>query len=222
MGFDVSQLPPPPDLRHWSFVESFAAESDELRRAREASAEVGANVISPAAGATLRFLARAIDAKHVVEIGTGVGSALLWVLQGMSAEGQVTTLDSDGERHRLAKELVREASGRVRFITGRAAEVVPRLADHSYDLVVLSMDSADLNPMLDQSVRLLRLGGIVVLLDAFGGGKVGDPAQRDPSSVARRLVLHRFAGDPRLTPALLPVGSGLLAATVDSFELPAQ
>lgn len=222
MGFDVSQLPPPPDLRHWSFLESFAAETDDLRRAREASAEIGVGVVSPAAGAALRFLARTLDAKHVVEIGTGVGSALLWVLQGMAADGQVTTLDSDGEHHRLAKELVKEAPGRVRFITGRAAEVVPRLADHSYDLVLLSMDSADLNPMLDQAVRLLRLGGVIALLDAFGGGKVGDPAQRDPSSVARRLVLHRFASDPRLTPALLPVGTGLLVATVDSFDLPSH
>ena len=193
MGFDTDNLPPPPDQRHWNFVEGFAPETDEMRRARQVSAEIGAAVISPATGSTLRFLARVADARHVVEVGTGVGGALLWLLQGMPPEGQVTTLDADGERHRLAKELVKEAPGRVRFITGRAAEVVPRLADHSYDLVLLSMDSADLNPMLDQSVRLLRLGGVVVLLDAFGGGKVGDPAQRDPSSVARRLVLQHFA-----------------------------
>ena len=65
MGFDVSSLPPPPDARHWSYVEGFSSETEPMRRAREASGEIGAAIVSPATGSVLRFLAKVVDAKHV-------------------------------------------------------------------------------------------------------------------------------------------------------------
>ena len=39
--------------------------------------------IGPAGGATLRFLAAAIERKAVVEVGTGAGTSGLWLLRGM-------------------------------------------------------------------------------------------------------------------------------------------
>ena len=88
--------------------------------------------------------------------------------------------------------------------------------------VVIATNTNDLNPLLDQAVRLLRLGGVIVLLDAFGGGKVGDPAQRDTATVSRRLLVQRIGNDPRLTPSLLPVGDGLLIAVVNRYDFPAD
>ena len=221
MPFDTTQLPGPPDDRAWNFVESFSRETDIIHSARMKALEIGADVVSPATGAALRFIARSMAARNICEIGTSTGGAALWLLDGAGDSGHLTSIDTDGEHHRIAREMFTAAdipAPRSRLITGRPAEVLPRMADGAYDLVVIATNTNDLNPLLDQAVRLLRIGGALVLLDAFGGGKVGDPAQRDTATVSRRLLVQRIGNDSRLTPSLLPVGDGLLVAVVNSYE----
>lgn len=225
MVFDTTQLPGPPDDRAWSFVESFSRESTVVRSAREKALEIGAAVVSPATGAILKTLARAMSATHIVQIGTSTGGAALWLLEGTGEAGHLTSIDSDGEHHRIAREVFSEADilpTRSRLITGRPAEVLPRMADGAYDIVVIGTSTNDLNPLLDQAIRLLRIGGCIVLLDAFGGGKVGDPAQRDAATVSRRLLVQRMGNDPRLTASLLPVGDGLVIAVVNSYDFDSE
>ncbi len=41
----------------------------------------------------LRFLAAAIGARTVVEIGTGCGSSGIWLLRGMHPEAVLTSVD---------------------------------------------------------------------------------------------------------------------------------
>ena len=212
MAFDLDGLPAPPDLRNWGFAEGLVKEPEAARAGRLRAPEIGANFVSPATGAALSFLASTLGAKQIVEIGTGVGTAIPWLLRGMAADGQITTLDADGEHHRVAKELVAGLPGHVRFITGKPLDVLPRLADRSYDLAVLSLPSADLSAAADEALRLLKVGGVLAMTDALGDGKVGDPAQRDPATVSRRLLVQRLADDIRLHLSLLPVGDGLLVA----------
>ena len=52
---------------------------------------MGLNAISPGAGATLRLLAAAGNARAVVEIGTGTGGSGVWLLRGMRGDGVLTS-----------------------------------------------------------------------------------------------------------------------------------
>ncbi|MEY4347743.1 MAG: hypothetical protein RIS43_162 [Actinomycetota bacterium] len=217
MVFDASGVSVAPDERGWAFVESLARETETIRQARLRSAEINAAHVSPAEGAALRLLAHASSATHIVEIGTSTGGATQWLVQGLRNDGQVTSIDADGEHHRIAKELFAQAgipASQTRLITGRPAEVLPRLTDAAYDMVILATDPSDLNPLLDQAIRLLRVHGLIVLLNALGDGKVGDPAQRDAATIARRLFVQRINNDPRLMSSMLPVGHGILVASV--------
>ncbi|MEY4322883.1 MAG: hypothetical protein RL410_664 [Actinomycetota bacterium] len=217
MAFDATNGNAAPDERGWAFVESLARESESIRQARIRSAELNASYVTAAEGAALRMLAHASSAAHIVEIGTSTGGATQWLVQGLRGDGQVTSIDADGEHHRIAKELFAQAAiatSHTRLITGRPAEVLPRLQDAAYDMVVLATDPSDLNPLLDQAIRLLRVNGLIVLLNALGNGKVGDPAQRDAATIARRLFVQRINNDPRLMSSMLPVGHGLLVASV--------
>jgi predicted O-methyltransferase YrrM len=221
MAFDMTGLNPAPDERGWAFVEAFARETEGAKNARQRSTELNANFVSPAEGAALRLLAATGRAEHVVEIGTSTGGATQWLLQGMPASGQITTIDVDGEHHRIAREIFAAAEipqSCTRMITGRPLEVLPRLTDSAYDIFVMTHDGGDLEPLLQHAIRLLRLGGLIVVLNALGNGKVGDPAQRDPATVARRLFVQRLNNDVRLMTSLLPVGNGILAANVLSRE----
>jgi predicted O-methyltransferase YrrM len=93
--------------------------------------------------------------------------------------------------------------------------VLTRLADASYDLVFVDADPIDQPEYVVEAVRLLRSGGVVVLHRAALGGRAGDPAANDAEVVAVREAARLIAVDERLTPALIPLGDGLLAAVRD-------
>ena len=214
---DMTGLRPAPDERGWAFVESLAKETEQMRQARQQSAEMNSAFVTPAEGAALRVLAHTNHAKHIVEIGTSAGGATQWLVQGIDDDGQVTSIDVDGEHHRVAKQLFGEAgipAPKIRLILGKPLEVLPRLSDQSYDIVVVSSELADLNLLFDATVRLLRERGLFILLNALGNARVGDPAQRDPATVSRRLFVQRVNNDPQFTTSLLPVGDGILVASL--------
>ena len=84
--------------------------------------------VRPATGATLRFLASAIAARAVVEIGTGCGSSGIWLLRGMRPGGVLTSVDTEPEYHRLARKSFGQAgfaANQARLILGRAIDVLP-------------------------------------------------------------------------------------------------
>ena len=200
-----------------AWLDSWLSEDAALSVARSRAAEVGVPCIDAVTGSLLRLLAATGGAKAVVELGTGAGVSALWLLRGMRPDGVLTTVDPETEHQRLAKQSLIEAgfgSGRVRLIAGRALEVLPRLSDGAYDLVFCDALRSEYSDYLAAALRLLRPGGLVVFAGALGDGRVADPSARDSETVALRELARRVREEERLTPALLPVGSGLLAAVL--------
>jgi predicted O-methyltransferase YrrM len=163
----------------------------------------------------LRLLASMLDARAVVEIGTGCGVSGIWLLRGMNPEGILTTVDVEPEHQRLAKQAYAEAGiapNRVRLISGPALEVLPRLTDAAYDLVFCDGAKSEYPAYLEEAARLLRPGGAVAFDNALWHDRVADPSQRDPDTVTIRELGKHLRDDPRFVTALLPVGDGLLVS----------
>ena len=199
----------------WAFADAFVAEDDALIRARARSHAAGLRPVSPGTGAALRLLAAAGDAKSVVEIGTGTGVSGIHLLHGMRPDGVLTTVDSEPDRQQLARQAYREAgvpANRARFICGRALDVLPRLTDGGYDLVFCDADRLECLDYLDESLRLLRPGGVVCFEGTFAQGRALDAAHQDPESQHLRELLRAVRDSPRLAPVLLPTDDGLLCA----------
>jgi predicted O-methyltransferase YrrM len=197
------------------FVEAFVPEDLILQTARSLAAEFGLTPVTPNAGAVLRLLAAAGAAKSVVEIGTGTGVSGVWLLRGMRADGVLTTIDLDGEHQRIARRIFAEAgyrASRTRIITGHALDVLPRLADGVYDLIFVDADVTEYAGCVEAALRLLRPGGVLVRDGPLADGRVGDPAARDPETVALREVVRAVREATEWVPALLPAGEGLLCA----------
>lgn len=203
----------------WAFAESFVAEPDVMVAARARAAELGCVPVEAGVASALRVLAAAISARSIVEIGTGAGVSGLALLDGMGEDGVLTTIDIEAEHQRAAKEAFTEAGirhQRTRLITGRALEVLPRLTDGAYDLVLIDADKPDMPAYLEEALRLLRTGGVLAVDNSLWGGKVADPAQRDESTTAVRELGRMVRNDERLVTALLPAGDGLLVAVKKS------
>jgi predicted O-methyltransferase YrrM len=207
--------PTPINAASWTFADTYVGEDDVLTAARTRAEEVGVTPIGAGTGATLRFLAAALEARAVVEIGTGTGVSGVWLLRGMRPDGVLTTVDVEAEHQRLAKESFREAGvapQRVRTIAGSALDVLPRLTDGHYDIVFADGDKREYGAYLSEALRLLRPGGVVAFDNALWHDRVADPAQRDEETVAIRELVQLVAATDGLVPALLPVGDGLLVA----------
>lgn len=199
------------------FTEHWLPEDEALVAARQRGTDLGAIPILPGGGAVLRFLAASVNARAVVEIGTGAGVSGIYLMRGMAPDGVLTTIDMETEHQRLAREAYAAAGlapGRSRLITGRALDVLPRLTDGVYDLVFCDAAKGEYADYLSEALRLLRPGGIVAFDNALWHGRVPDNSARDPETVAVRELLRQVRDDEHLLPLLLPSGDGLLAAVV--------
>ncbi len=199
----------------WTYAETFVGEDDLMAAARARAEEVGVVAVGSGAGAMLQFLASVLEARAVVEIGTGTGVSGLWLLRGMRPDGVLTTVDVEAEHQRLARETFADAgfaSQRVRTIAGAGLDVLPRLTDAHYDIVFADGDKTEYAAYLTEALRLLRPGGVVVFDNALWHDRVADPSQRDAETMAIRDLGRQVLEHDGLVPVLLPVGDGLLMA----------
>ncbi len=202
-------------LNSHAYAEEFVPEPEVTDRTRRQGAELGAVPVGTGTGATLRLLAAASGARHVVEIGTGAGTSGLWLLEGMPADGVLTTIEVEPE-HAAAAKAAYQAAGiahqRTRVITGHALDVLPRMTDGAYDLVHVDADKEGYPAYVEHGIRLLRPGGVLALDNMLWHDRVADPAARDETTTTLRDLGKQIRDDERLVPALLPVGDGLLVA----------
>ena len=200
-----------------SYAESFISEDEVKKSARARGEEIGVVDATSGAGAYLKHLAHNLSAQSVVEIGTGSGVGALWVLEGMLASGTLTSIDDEMEHSNIAKAAFQDADiapARFRLITNPVMDVMNKLADRAYDLVIFRHNPEDLPYAITEAHRILRSGGVFVIDNFFGGSKVSDPAQRDPKTVALRESGKSLKNESEnWVVSLIPTGDGLLLAT---------
>lgn len=212
------QTPDSIDPQSWGFAEDFVPPSDELIASRNEALASGVDTISLGTATALTFLAKAINAKTVVEIGTGTGTSGLALFAGMTSDSILTSIDPEGDRQQAARtafSAARLPSNRFRLIAGVALDVLPKLRDGAYDLVLINGDKLEYVEYVAQALRLLRHGGVMVLNDALWHGLVADESNEDDETVIIREALQAVSETEEFTATLLPVGDGLLAAIKD-------
>ncbi|WP_460775194.1 O-methyltransferase [Microbacterium sp. GXF7504] len=197
------------------FALEATVEPDPIARARAHALELGAEPISAPVGAQCAVIARASGALNIVEIGTGAGVSGLWLLHG-SPRAVLTTIDKEPEHLAAARQAFQDARippARARFITGRAADVLPRMNEASYDVVLVDADPDGVIEYVEHGLRLVRPGGTVLVPRVLAGGAVSDPVRRDPVTTAYRSLIQETQASPAVIGALSIVGEGLLQLT---------
>ena len=197
-----------------AFAENFPHEDFFMQQARKNGAEIGAPDPTIGVGGLINFIAGLISAKSIVEIGTGSGVSGLWIFNGAPKDATFTSIDSEREHSASAKEILEEAgisAQRFRLITGNIVEVVGKLADSNYDLMIVR-SPIDIVDVVQESYRLLKPSGVLIIDNALDGGKVADPTQRDFETIARRDSIKAIKEDSRWSSSLIPIGGGALLA----------
>lgn len=203
----------------WKFAEDFIVERPDIAEARQHSVELGIDAVSPATGAQLAVIAAATIgsavAGNIIEVGTGVGVSGLWMLAG-APQATLTTIDVESDYQDSARRALLEAgiaANRMRLIAGDAGEVLPRMNEASYDIVLVDADPKSVIEYVEHALRLARIGGTVLVAHALWRDRVADPVQRGDAVTGFRSLLREIAASDAVISALSPVGDGLLQLT---------
>jgi len=160
-------------------------------------------VLDPDAGRFLWFLAQAVGARTIVEVGTSRGVSTLWLADAArSTGGGVLSLDVDAAAQADARRSVAHAglADRVTFRVQDAGAALADLADDAVDLLFLDAERTEYPSWWPHPVRVLRPGGVLV----------ADNALSHPDEIAPlRALLEQ---DPRITTTTVGVGKGELLA----------
>ncbi len=123
--------------------------------------------IAPENGQFLSILIRAIQAQHVLEVGTSNGYSAIWIASALKqAGGQLITLESDRKRAAEAQAHLNEAglANIVEIRVGNAIEEIPR-CEPTFDLVFLDAKKNEYLRYLELVLPKIRSGGIIVADD---------------------------------------------------------
>ena len=198
-----------------AYAEGFRPQPETAIAARRSALALGLTPVTPGVATLLTVLAKSIAAKHVVEIGTGAGVTGLALFGGMTANGVLTSVDADHESQATARRNFTAAqvpSRRFRLIAGQALDVLPKLSDGAYDLVLVNGDKLEYGEYVAQALRLLRPGGLLVVNNALWGNRIADPDNHEDETIVIREALGAVQEIESLTAALTPVGDGVLLA----------
>ena len=202
-------------ISSWKFAEDFVTENEPIRDARARAEEMGIECVTASVGAHLAFLVSSLQAKAIVEVGTGAGVSGLHLLSG-SPTAVLATIDNEQENQAAAKLAFADAgiaTNRTRVIVGKAVDVMSNMADAAYDLVFLDADRDSLEDQLREASRMLRPGGVVAIAHALWRDRVPDPAMRDDATNTYRDVLRFFDNNNDFITSLIASGDGLLLAS---------
>lgn len=196
-------------------TETFVPRDDAFAAALADSDAAGlpAIQVSPPQGRLLELLARALQARTILEIGTLGGYSTLWLARGLASGGRIVTLEVDPKHAEVARRNFERAgrSGVIELELGPALETLPRLAaDRAgpFDLVFVDADKPSLPDYFSWSLKLSRPGTLIVVDNVVREGEVVDGKSPDAAVQGVRRMNDRIAAEPRVSATTLQTVGG--------------
>lgn len=157
-------------------------------------------------GKLLNLLARSMDARSILEIGTLVGYSTIWLARALSdGEGRVITLEADPEYAEIAGRNLGRAglADRVHIRVGPALGALSTLRDElkmPFDLVFIDADKENDVAYVEWALELCRPGALIVIDNVvrFGGVINHEAAEYDAGARGSHEVLKFIGEHPRL------------------------
>lgn len=166
--------------------------------------------------------ALAAGRRRIVEVGTAIGFSTLWMALAMPANGTIVTIDPDASRTGRARDFWRRAGvpdDRIEVVNEPALEAFrsrdARLAG-PFDMVFIDALKHEYQAYLEALRPRLSQGALVVADNVLWSGRTSGSRPSSPGDGSDELrdFCARMSADPAFETAILPVGDGLLVATL--------
>lgn len=206
------------DDRLYDYLLAISVDESELLqqlRAETATIEFSVMQISPEQGQFMALLVRLIGAKRALEIGTFTGYSSICIANALLEGGSLVCCDDSEEWTAMAKKYWSLAGieDRITLELQAASVTLQRLLDEgqagSFDFVFIDADKQNYSLYFEQSLILLRTGGLMAIDNTLWGGAVADPLNTEPATRAIRRFNDLIKTDTRVVKSLVPIGDGL-------------
>ncbi|MEO7538901.1 MAG: O-methyltransferase [Pyrinomonadaceae bacterium] len=161
-------------------------------------------------GRVLSMLTHMIKPSVVLEIGTYLGYSALCFAEGLAEGGKVITIDVQEETNKVAKTFAAktEYAGRVEFLLGSAAELIPTLSE-TFDMVFIDADKPNYSNYYDLVFDRVADGGYIIADNVLWSGKVLAEI-KDEDAQALHYFNEKILADDRVENVLLAIRDGLM------------
>lgn len=172
--------------------------------------------IGPIQASFMQILLRAVGAKEVVEVGTLAGYSAISMARALPDGGRVRTIDIVPEHAAFAEAKVRESdvAGRVEVHVGAGADVLKTFEDDSADAAFLDADKGGYPVYLEECLRIVKKGGLIMVDNAFAFGQLFYVKPTDKEVPAVRAFNDLMAKDDRIDAIITPFGDGMWVGVV--------
>lgn len=199
------------------YLRAKTTHEDEFLHELEAYAEKeSVPIVEPE---TARFLSVMTEIKRperALEVGTAIGYSAILIARQMSDGGKITTIEYNGDMVKIARENIEKAgfSDAVTVVEADAKEYLSYIEeDEAFDIIFLDGPKAHYIYMLDECVRLLKKGGVLISDNVLYKGMIADDNHvvRRKITIVKRLrkYIDALMAHPELKTSLLPLGDGV-------------
>lgn len=174
--------------------------------------------IAPEQGQFLQFLVQLIGARRTIEVGVFTGYSALAVASTLPPTGTLVACDVSDEYTEVARRYWGEAgvADRIDLRIAPAEETLAALIDDgqdgTFDFSFIDADKKGYDTYYEQSLELLRPGGVIALDNVFRSGRVTDPDVEDESVRAIQRLNEKIHDDERVDLSMLPLADGVTLA----------
>jgi predicted O-methyltransferase YrrM len=195
----------------WTTVDNYVSEmlvsSDKaLDQALEASADSGLPeiAVAPNQGKLLMLLARSINARNILEIGTLGGYSTIWLARALPRGGRVVTLEAVPRHAEVARANFKRAglADVIDVRLGKALDTLPKLAAEKpdpFDFIFIDADKENIPDYFTWSLELARPGSMIIVDNVIRDGAVIDAKSRDPSVKGVRRFNEMLKNETRVS-----------------------
>ncbi|HMH33664.1 MAG TPA: O-methyltransferase [Puia sp.] len=140
--------------------------------------------VSPNQGKFLHVLARACQAKSILEIGTLGGYSTIWMARALPANGRLITLEVDPKHAAVAQDNFTRAGldGLIEIRIGKALDLMPPMVDEGigpFDMIFIDADKSPYAEYFQWALKLSRPGTLIIADNVIREGKVLDANSQD-------------------------------------------
>lgn len=172
--------------------------------------EIGFPIIGPLVGHLLFQYAKLIDARRVLELGSGFGYSALWFTLGMPPSGEIYCTDFDAAHLHALRTNLQKAGRRqqVHTFAGDALEHLQNIQG-PFDIILFDLDKNQYPLALEKTWPLLRGGGLFIADNVFWKGRVTEPSPDEATRAIQQFTSMIFAKEDAVA-NFIPLRDGLL------------